>query len=199
MIITIDTEKIDPLAVELLLVIAQRSGLIKGVPLVPWRAEGDALDQAAAEAGAREGEARANGGVTDPEEPGAVVEETAEPVAEEKPKRKRRTKAEMEAARAAEAAAEAEQDEPVQEAAPEPEAVSEAPKPVRETVMSQETVLDQPGVIQKFRDEAVAKATEMVAGGQRDKVVEALAAVGAKKVSQIADDKLAEFLGALKS
>jgi len=184
-------EPISALDLELLRVIVQRSGPTE-------KAENRIVGKTAP----------AEGWVTDPEEPGAVVEERpdtdrggareaeageptpADPVAEEKPRRKRRTKAEMEAARAAEAAAEAEQDEQVQEAADEPEAASEAPAAAD---------APSPTVIEKFREEAVAKATEMVAGGQREQVVAALEAVSAKKVSQVPDDKLAEFVGLLKS
>lgn len=150
--------------------------------------------------------AAANGWVPDPEEPGAVIKETDASTAEkpeqaepEKPKRKRRTKAEMEAARAAEAAEKVETDvqlddsdedgepeaAPVDPPAPAKSRAADVPKTTSETV------------IEKYRAEAVERATAMVADGDRAAVVAALESVGAKKVSQIADDKLAAFLGAL--
>jgi len=119
----------------------------------------------------------------------------------EKPKRKRRTKAEMEAARAAEAEktedpdvdtdvgrqARDEDDEP--EAAP-----ADLPAPEEAQAADEEPST----VIERFRAEAVERASALVAQGQRQKVKEALQAVGAPKVSQLPDDKLAEFLGHLK-
>lgn len=112
--------------------------------------------------------------------------------AEEKPKRKRRTKAEIEAERAAAEAPADEQGDPWTEGQPEPEAVSEAPEAAEEQ-LGEVT----PKTIDKWREEAVAKATEAVAAGNRAKVKAALDAVGASKVSTLADDQLAAFLGAL--
>lgn len=116
----------------------------------------------------------------------------AEPVAEEKPKRRRRTKAEMEAARAAEAAEH--EDRTPRLADDEPEA---APADLPAPEQTKTTDAPSTTVIEKYRAEAVERATAMVADGDRATVVAALESVGAKKVSQIADDKLAAFLGAL--
>jgi hypothetical protein len=126
------------------------------------------------------------------------------------PKRKRRTKAEMEAARAAEpsqqeAHAEAVADaqgpttaEPVQQDAPEPEAVSEAPTAAEEDTGPVSFTPDA-RTIDKFREEAVAKASAALANGDRASVKAALDAVGAKRVSELADDQLATFIAALSS
>lgn len=45
--------------------------------------------------------------------------------------------------------------------------------------------------------DAVALATKLVADNQKDKLKEALAAVGAGRVSEVTEDKLAEFVAAL--
>ena len=46
--------------------------------------------------------------------------------------------------------------------------------------------------------DAVAAATKLVSSGQAAKVKEALAAVGAKRVSEVPADKIGEFLAALQ-
>jgi len=116
--------------------------------------------------------------------------------APEPPKRKRRTKAEMEAARAAEAE-KAETDVQLDDSDEdnEPEAApADLPAPEEAQAADEEPST----VIERFRAEAVERASALVAEGQRQKVKEALQAVGAPKVSQLPDDKLAEFLGHLK-
>lgn len=112
--------------------------------------------------------------------------EKEEPAAEPTPKRRTRKKAAPEPETAA---PEPEQAETVQPAQEEPEAVSEAPEAPSE---------DSPSVIEKFRAEAVAKAAELLQAGDKAKVLAALEQVGARKVSQVADDKLAAFMGALQ-
>jgi len=49
----------------------------------------------------------------------------------------------------------------------------------------------------ELRDDAVARAQELLSSGQRDRVLEALAEAGAKKVSAIPADKLPAFMAAL--
>jgi len=119
--------------------------------------------------------------VNDGPDHGVDIQPEPEP---EKPRRKRRTKAEMEAARAAEVSAD---DEP--EAAP-----ADLPAPEEAQAADEEPST----VIERFRAEAVERASALVAQGQRQRVKEALQAVGALKVSMLPDDKLAEFLGHLK-
>lgn len=169
---------------------------------------------------------RANGWVPDPNTPGAVVKtaetarpdtdlagareaEAGEPIPAEPadpPKRKRRTKAEMEAARRLDAEAEqAEQDAWEQaeaEQAEDTDVDTDVGRQARDEDDEPEAAPaadEEPStVIERFRAEAVERASALVAQGQRQKVKEALQAVGAPKVSQLPDDKLAEFLGLLK-
>lgn len=122
------------------------------------------------------------------------------------PKRKRRTKAEMEAARRLDAEAEqAEQDAWEQaeaEQAEDTDVDTDVGRQARDEDDEPEAAPaadEEPStVIERFRAEAVERASALVAQGQRQKVKEALQAVGAPKVSQLPDDKLAEFLGLLK-
>ncbi len=53
-------------------------------------------------------------------------------------------------------------------------------------------------MIEKFRKEALTKASALLQAGDKETVMAALDAVGAKRVGQVADDKLAEFIGLLK-
>lgn len=140
------------------------------------------------------------GAAVHPTEPvrGATDEEREAETLAEKPRRKRRTKAEMDAARAAEAETPAE--EPATEA-PEPE--QEAAIPQAQEEAEAEAATEAPAaadgtVMEKYRKEAFEAASALLSSGGVPKVKAALSAVGASKVREVADDKLAEFIGLLK-
>lgn len=58
---------------------------------------------------------------------------------------------------------------------------------------------DEPSTDGPTLEDAVATATKMVSNGESAKVKTALAAVGAKRVSEVSEDKVAEFLDALNA
>lgn len=75
--------------------------------------------------------------------------------------------------------------------APKPEPAEE-PAPVVEEETPAEAEADAPTMA-----DAVAAATKLVSSGNAGKVKEALASVGAKRVSEVAEDKIGAFLTAL--
>lgn len=82
--------------------------------------------------------------------------------------------------------------------APKPEPVKE-PEPVQEEAPAEPEAEDDllGGDEVVTRADAVAAATKLVTSGEQAKVKDALASVGAKRVSEVADDKLAAFVAAL--
>jgi hypothetical protein len=77
-------------------------------------------------------------------------------------------------------------------AAPPPKDESPAPSTVKG-----EVVEEPDEATQALTDAAVARASELLSGGQRDRVMAALKDAGAPKVSAIPADKVEAFLAAL--
>ena len=100
----------------------------------------------------------------------------AAPVAEEKPKKAA----------------------PAAKKAPAPKAEAPAPEPAEEAVEepAEEDLLGG-GDDAPTMEDAVALATKMVSTGKTAEVKAALAAVGAKRVSEIDESKIADFIGEL--
>lgn len=74
-----------------------------------------------------------------------------------------------------------------------------APEPVVETVVEEtveeEAVVEDDLVGETYtRADAVQKATELVSAGKSSELKAALAALGAKRVSELPDDKITEFV-----
>ncbi|HOY80546.1 MAG TPA: hypothetical protein PLB92_00265 [Rhodoglobus sp.] len=86
----------------------------------------------------------------------------------------------------------------VRHEAPAAKAKAATPKPKPEPV-KEEPAEDLISGGQDLREQAVQKATELVTGGKSATVREALSALGAKRVSDLADDQLEGFLAAVSA
>lgn len=104
----------------------------------------------------------------------------------------------------------AEQGEPTGDTEQEPEAPTPAPAkatPAKKAAPAKaapakpapEPVEDLLGGDGPTMADAVAAATQLVSTGQQQKVKDALTAVGAKRVSEIAEDQIAIFIDALNA
>lgn len=103
----------------------------------------------------------------------------------------------------------AEQGEPTGDTEPEPEAPAPTPAkaPAKKAAPAKaapakpapEPVEDLLGGDGPTMADAVAAATQLVSTGNQQKVKDALAAVGAKRVSEIAEDQIALFLETLNA
>jgi len=99
------------------------------------------------------------------------------------------------------AKAEAVKAAPKKTAAPKAEPVKEAPAPEPEPVVEEDLLGGEEATPEPegpTMADAVAAATKLVSSGGAAKVKEALAAVGAKRVSEVPVVSIAEFLDALK-
>lgn len=82
-------------------------------------------------------------------------------------------------------------------AAPAPKAAKPAPEPETE----EETPEEEPEETgdAPTKEQAIEMATKLVAGGEAAKVKAALTEVGAKKVSELTDDNVAEFIAKISA
>jgi hypothetical protein len=84
---------------------------------------------------------------------------------------------------------------PAAKAAPKAKAAPRAEEPVEE---AEEVVEDDaPDADGATMEDAVALATKLVSSGQAAKVKAALAEAGAKRVSELGEDKIADFIASL--
>jgi len=66
-----------------------------------------------------------------------------------------------------------------------------------EDIPDDQAVADETAEVSDLKDQAVALASELLAGGQKDRVIAALKDSGAPRVSEIPDAALAGFIAAL--
>ena len=92
----------------------------------------------------------------------------------------------------------AEKASPAAKPAPQAGPKAKAAKAVEEPVEAvDEAVEDEPATDGPSMEDAVAAATKLVSTGQAPKVKAALTAAGAKRVSELTADKIADFIAAL--
>lgn len=122
----------------------------------------------------------------------AVVTEPAKPAAAKQPTQ---TAAAKKAAADKAAAAKKSEEEAAAKAAAEAEAAEE-----EVTVDDDEVSVDDVEVGEELtRDEVTEMATDLIGNGSKPKVIASLKAVGAKRVSEVTDEKLAEFAALLQA
>lgn len=85
---------------------------------------------------------------------------------------------------------------PVKEQAEKPTPAKKAPAKKAEPEPEEEDLVGDKQAV-RTKEDAIKKATELVSQGKTPQVKKALAAVGAKKVSEIQEDQVEEFFAAL--
>lgn len=92
----------------------------------------------------------------------------------------------------------AKQEEAAPAPAPAARAAAQEPEEEPEEQMHAKAQAAEEADVEDLKTDAVARAKELVRDGESKKVREALAAVGAKRVTEIPDKKIAEFMASLE-